>query len=93
MFNDYVEGTALDLNTLMVERPAATFFMRMNGDSMQGAGIFSGDLLVVDRSLDPRPGNSVIAVVDGEFLVVRVSGKEKDFHVWGVITYVVHKTR
>jgi DNA polymerase V len=57
---------ALDLNRLLVRRPAATFFMRASGDSMTGAGIADGDLLVVDRSRTPRDGDPVIAVVDGE---------------------------
>jgi DNA polymerase V len=56
---------ALDLNELLVKRPAATYFVRVQGDSMTGRGIHDGDLLVVDRSLDPRDGDVVIAAVDG----------------------------
>jgi len=59
----------LDLNELLVKRPAATYFVRVEGDSMIGKGIYDGDLLVVDRSLDPRDGDVVIANVDGEFTV------------------------
>ena len=59
----------LDLNELLVKRPAATYFVRVQGDSMEGKGIYDGDLLVVDRSLDPRDGDVVIAAVDGEFTV------------------------
>ena len=59
----------LDLNKLLVKRPAATYFVRVQGDSMEGKGIYDGDLLVVDRSLDPRDGDVVIAAVDGEFTV------------------------
>ena len=59
----------LDLNELLVKRPAATYFVRVQGDSMEGRGIHDGDLLVVDRSLDPRDGDVVIAAVDGEFTV------------------------
>lgn len=59
----------LDLNELLVKRPAATYFVRVQGDSMEGKGIYEGDLLVVDRSLDPRDGDVVIAAVDGEFTV------------------------
>ena len=65
---DYVEGR-LDLNDLCVRRPAATFFVRATGDSMRDAGIRSGDLLVVDRSVRPRDGSVVIAAVDGELTV------------------------
>ena len=59
----------LDLNEFLVKRPAATYFVRVQGDSMEGKGIYEGDLLVVDRSLDPRDGDVVIAAVDGEFTV------------------------
>jgi DNA polymerase V len=68
---DYVEGS-LDLNELLVKRPAATFFVRCAGESMTGAGIFPGDLLVVDRSLEPADGSIVVAAVDGEFTVKRL---------------------
>ena len=59
----------LDLNELLVKRPAATYFVRVEGDSMVGAGISDGDLLVVDRSLRPADGDVVIASVDGDFTV------------------------
>ena len=59
----------LDLNELLVKRPAATYFVRVDGDSMTGAGIRDKDLLVVDRSLSPANGDIIIASVDGEFTV------------------------
>ena len=59
----------LDLNELLVKRPAATFFVRVQGDSMTGVGIHDGDLLVVDRSLRPADGDIIIACVDGDFTV------------------------
>ena len=59
----------LDLNELLVKRPAATFFVSVEGDSMIGAGIRDKDLLVVDRSLTPANGDIIIASVDGEFTV------------------------
>ena len=59
----------LDLNELLVKRPAATYFVRVEGDSMIGAGISNGDLLVVDRSLRPSDGDVIIASVDGDFTV------------------------
>ena len=64
----YVESP-LDLNELLVRHPAATFFVRAAGDSMTGAGIHPGDILVVDRSLDAGDGSIVIACVDNEFTV------------------------
>lgn len=63
---------ALDLNQYVVKNPATTFFVRVEGDSMENAGIFSGDILVVDRSLDPRSGNIVIAVIFDELTVKRL---------------------
>ena len=62
----------LDLNELLVKRPAATFFVRVQGDSMIGAGIHDGDLLVVDRALEPSDGDVVVAAVDNEFTVKRL---------------------
>ena len=59
----------LDLNEKLVRHPAATFFVRVAGDSMIGEGIRDGDLLVVDRSLTPANGDVIIAAVDGEFTV------------------------
>jgi DNA polymerase V len=59
----------LDLNELLVKRPAATYFVRVEGDSMIGAGIHDGDILVVDRSLRPASGDVIIASVDGDFTV------------------------
>ena len=69
---DYTDGP-LDLNEHLIANPAATFFVRASGESMQNAGIFDGDLLVVDRSVTPRNGHVVVAVVDGEFTVKRYS--------------------
>lgn len=68
---DYLEKT-LDLNEYLAPRPEATFFVRVSGDSMIGAGIHHDDLLVVDRSQTPHHGNVVIAHVDGEFTVKRL---------------------
>jgi len=60
-----------DIVSLIVRHPAATFFMRVAGDSMTGAGIFDGDLLVVDRSIEAQSGDIVVAVVNGEFTIKR----------------------
>lgn len=68
--DDYLQS-ALNLQEALIHRPAATFFMRVEGESMQGCGIFSGDLLIVDRSVDPVAGAVVIAALEGEFTVKR----------------------
>ena len=72
--DDYSEGK-LDLNHHLIHRPATTFFVRVSGDSMIGAGIHQDDLLVVDRSLSPKHQDVVIAVVDSELTVKRLSRK------------------
>jgi len=72
--DDYV-AEQLDLHKLLVKREAATFYVRVQGDSMVGAGIQQGDLLVVDRSVEPADGKIVIAVLDGELTVKELSLK------------------
>lgn len=109
--DDYLEKQ-LDLHELLVEHPEATFFVRVEGDSMQGAGMYSGDILIVDRSLPAKYGKIVVALLDGEFTVKRLVQKnnqiylvaenphypplkiteESDFQVWGIVTYVIHRT-
>lgn len=70
--DDYIE-TGIDLNEVLIRHPSSTFFLRVSGDSMTGAGIHHGDLLVVDRSLEPRPGRIVVAVLDGAFTLKRLA--------------------
>lgn len=62
----------LDLNQYLIKHPAATFFIRVVGDSMKDAGIFSGDLLIVDRACPVANDKIVVAVLDGEFTVKRI---------------------
>ena len=69
--DDYIEKS-LDLNELLVQKPAATFFVRAQGESMLGAGIHPNDILVVDRSIDPVPGKIVICALNGELTVKRL---------------------
>lgn len=109
--DDFLEKQ-LDLNELVIKNGAATFFVRVEGESMKDAGIRPGDLLVVDRSIRPTNGMIIVAIIDGEFTVKRIKigtegisllpensaypsieiGLESDFQVWGVVTYVIHKT-
>ena len=110
---DDAQGIALDLNTLVVKHPVATFYLRVEGDSMTGAGIVAGDIVAVDKSLDPRSGDIVVAAVDGDFTLkhLKRDGQKAwlvaanpayppialhdvtDAVIWGVVTYVIHKTR
>lgn len=107
---DYLDSR-LDLHQYMVRNEAATFFLRAHGESMLGAGIHDGDLLVVDRSVEAVHRKVVIAALDGELTVKRLLRHEgrvllapenpqfapiditenECVHIWGVVTYVVHK--
>jgi DNA polymerase V len=70
--DDYLDS-ALDLNQHLIKHPTATFCVRVAGESMREAGIHSGDVLIVDRALTPRDGSVVIAVINGELTVKRLS--------------------
>jgi DNA polymerase V len=73
---DYVEDS-LDLNALCIQHPSATFFVRVEGESMSGAGIYPDDILVVDRSLQASHGDFVIACLDGEMTVKELALKPR----------------
>lgn len=69
--DDFLEDT-LDLNELLIRNPAATFFYRAVGDSMTGAGVCSGDILIVDRSVSVQNGDKVLATWGGEAPVCKI---------------------
>ncbi|MCS5587277.1 MAG: translesion error-prone DNA polymerase V autoproteolytic subunit [Porticoccaceae bacterium] len=73
---DYIEQS-LDLNEFCIKRPAATFFVRVQGDSMIDAGIYSEDMLVIDRSIPATHGDIVIAGLHGEFTVKELQLKPR----------------
>ncbi|TCD47161.1 translesion error-prone DNA polymerase V autoproteolytic subunit [Chlorobium sp. N1] len=109
---DHLELT-LDLNRALVRHPDATFYARVKGSSMIDAGISEGDILVIDRSLEPKDGDIALCFLDGEFTVKRIArrdgalflmpensafspiriSEESDFQVWGIVTYVIHRSR
>lgn len=68
---DFLEPS-LDLNRTLVRNPASTFFARVSGESMRDAGIHDGDLLVVDKSIEPYDGCVAVCFLDGEFTLKRV---------------------
>ncbi|MBX3312665.1 MAG: translesion error-prone DNA polymerase V autoproteolytic subunit [Microbacteriaceae bacterium] len=68
---DYYEH-GVNLNEHLVLNPESTFILRVTGESMTGAGIWSGDEIIVDRSLRPKHGDVVVAVIDGELTVKRL---------------------
>lgn len=78
--DDFIEDN-IDLNEKLIKHPAATFFVRAQGSSMRDAGIADGDLLVVDRALEAKNNNVIIAVVNGEFAVKRLIKKDKKVYL------------
>ena len=76
---DYLES-GIDLNRELVKNPSSTFFGRVSGDSMAGAGIEDGDLIVIDKSISASEGDIAVCFVDGEFTLKRIH-IENDF-VW-----------
>jgi len=68
---DFID-ISIDLNRHLIKHPSATYYARAKGDSMRDAGIFDGDLLIVDKSLDPIDGKIAICYIDGEFTVKRI---------------------
>ena len=73
IINDYAEN--LNIQDYLIKKPAATFFMRAQGDSMTGIGIYPEDLLIVDRSITARSGHIVVASINGEFTLKRLCTK------------------
>lgn len=71
--------TRIDLAKVLVKHPLCTFFVRLTGDSMEGAGMFDGDILVVDKILKPEHGDIVVAEVDGEFTCKRLHLRNGQF--------------
>jgi DNA polymerase V len=72
---------ALDLNKELVKHPAATFYARVKGDSMVDAGIQDGDLLVIDKALEPKEGSIAVCFIDGEFTVKRLSVRDEGVYL------------
>lgn len=79
--DDFIEKT-LDLNDLVIKHPQATFFVRVSGNSMINANIRDGDILIVDRALEPKEGSIVIANVDGEFVLKRIRKKDGKLYLF-----------
>ena len=100
----------INLNDYLVKHKSATFCVKVNGSSMNGVGIHSGDILIVDRAESVQNNSIVLAVIDNEFTVKSIKknvGKlylnpandnykpieiteDMNFHIWGVVTFVIH---
>jgi DNA polymerase V len=86
MFTSVRTTTTLSLDDYFIKHPAATFFVKVEGEGMEEHGIFKGDTLIIDRSLNPEKNSIVIAVVDGELTVRHVPTIDsEDVNVWGVV--------
>ena len=72
---------ALDLNKELIKHPAATFYAKVKGDSMVDAGIQDGDLLVIDKALEPKEGAIAVCYLDGEFTVKRLAVQEEGVYL------------
>lgn len=80
----------LDLYDLVALHPHATFFMRYQGSDLSELSINKNDVLVIDRSVVPAPGNIVVANLDGEFVIQKFSQQE-NLDIWGVVCHAVHR--
>jgi len=78
--DDHTEEN-IDLNEHLISNPFSTFFLRVKGDSMINAGIKDKDLIIVDKSLIAKPGNIVIAMIDGEITMKRLSIKNDELYL------------
>jgi DNA polymerase V len=78
--DDYLEGK-LDLNKLLIQHPNSTFFARVRGNSMIDVGIHDGDILIIDKSLEPKHNSVLVCFIDGEFTVKKVSKVDGDFYL------------
>lgn len=74
---DSFHENQLDLNEHLIHHPAATFFVRAQGNAMIGAGIHSGDLLIVDRAIVSYDNRVVVAIINGEFIVRRLRRRNR----------------
>ena len=78
--DDYTEEN-IDLNEHLISNPFSTFFLRVKGDSMINAGIKDKDLIIVDKRLIAKPGNIIIAMIDGEFTIKRLAIKNNELYL------------
>ncbi len=76
---DFVD-VSIDLNRHLIKNPSATFYGRVKGDSLKNAGISNGDLLIIDRSLEPTNGKIAVCYIDGAFTAKRIQIAKKE--IW-----------
>jgi DNA polymerase V len=84
---------ALDLNQLVLKNPASTYLFRVEGHSYADQGIYDGDIAVIDRALEPRPQDLILACQDDNFMICKTRQLLPDTQLWGVVTATIHKHR
>ena len=84
------EDSLIDMNRLFLKHPAATVYMKIDSSAYTRAGIFPGDLLVVDRAMDFTGNKIVVFACNGEFHIGRLSKIKSQVQVVGVVTYIIH---
>ncbi len=96
--NDFEENT-LDINSLVVKNPSATFFMIAEGETIFEDIVEPGDILVIDRSIKPSPENIIVSCEDGKFILRSCRYKRKSPSsegykniTWGVVTWIIHRS-
>lgn len=82
---------SLDIHDYLVRHPDATFFLKMEREGPEGSNIETGDILVVDRSLDPKRGSLIVLAQAGEFRVENFSKNDEEVTVWGVVIGMLRK--
>lgn len=85
----------LDFNQLLIEHRASTYMFRVRGSEWQDAGVFDGDIAVVDRALDPRKTDTVVwwGETEGDFAISKRSAVPAGAAIWGVVTATIHQFR
>ena len=78
--DDYLD-IGIDLNEQLIRNPESTFFLRVSGHSMTNAGINDGDLVIIDRSIDPTPAHIVVAIVEGNFTLKRLTLRDEKLYL------------
>lgn len=82
---------SLDVHDYLVKHPDATFFLKMEKEGPEGSNIETGDILVVDRSLDPKRGRLVVVAQEGELRVENFSKSDEEITIWGVVVGLLRR--
>lgn len=86
---------SIDLHKELINNRDATFFVRIDGDELSEFNILDKDVLLIDRSLQPKKNDLVLVVIEGEFKVIKFpkTSLETEFILWGLISYIIHYAR